>query len=70
MLPAQDLHHRPPLHSDTSRQIDKPSKGRIASRAINHLGDEVMKVFKVRGIRAGPIRWQRVVFVRPRRLPS
>jgi adenine-specific DNA-methyltransferase len=34
------------LHSDTSRPFDKPSKGRIAVKVINHLGDEVMKVFK------------------------
>jgi adenine-specific DNA-methyltransferase len=35
------------LHSDTSRCFDKPSTGRIAVKVINHLGDEVMKVFKV-----------------------
>ena len=35
------------LHSDTSRPFDKPKSGRIAVKAINHLGDEVMKVFKV-----------------------
>jgi adenine-specific DNA-methyltransferase len=35
------------LHSDTSRPFDKPGKGRIAVKVINHLGDEVMKVFKV-----------------------
>jgi adenine-specific DNA-methyltransferase len=35
------------LHSDTSRPFDKPSKGRIAVKVINHLGDEVMKVFKL-----------------------
>jgi adenine-specific DNA-methyltransferase len=35
------------LHSDTSRTFDKPSKGRIAVKVINHLGDEVMKVFRV-----------------------
>lgn len=35
------------LHSDTSRLFDKPKSGRIAVKAINHLGDEVMKVFKV-----------------------
>ena len=35
------------LHSDTSRPFDKPKKGRIAVKVINHLGDEVMKVFKV-----------------------
>ena len=35
------------LHSDTSRPFDKPKTGRIAIKVINHLGDEVMKVFKV-----------------------
>jgi adenine-specific DNA-methyltransferase len=35
------------LHSDTSRPFEKPSKGRIAVKVINHLGDEVMKVFKL-----------------------
>ena len=35
------------LHSDTSRPFDRPAKGRIAVKVINHLGDEVMKVFKV-----------------------
>lgn len=35
------------LHSDTSRPFDKPQNGRIAVKVINHLGDEVMKVFKV-----------------------
>jgi adenine-specific DNA-methyltransferase len=35
------------LHSDTSRPFAKPSSGRIAVKVINHLGDEVMKVFKV-----------------------
>ena len=35
------------LNSDTSRPFDKPSSGRIAVKVINHLGDEVMKVFKV-----------------------
>jgi adenine-specific DNA-methyltransferase len=35
------------LHSDTSRPFDKPAKGRIAVKVINHLGDEVMKVFRV-----------------------
>ena len=35
------------LNSDTSRPFDKPMKGRIAVKVINHLGDEVMKVFKV-----------------------
>ncbi|MGO9436420.1 MAG: site-specific DNA-methyltransferase [Terracidiphilus sp.] len=36
------------LHSDTSRPFTKPKNGRrIAVKVINHLGDEVMKVFKV-----------------------
>ena len=35
------------LHSDTSRPFAKPSSGRIAVKVINHLGDEVMKVFRV-----------------------
>jgi adenine-specific DNA-methyltransferase len=35
------------LHSDTSRPFDKPTKGRVAIKVINHLGDEVMKVFRV-----------------------
>ncbi len=35
------------LHSDTSRAFDKPTSGRIAVKVINHLGDEVMKVFRV-----------------------
>jgi adenine-specific DNA-methyltransferase len=35
------------LHSDTSRPFPKPSTGRIAVKVINHLGDEVMKVFTV-----------------------
>ena len=35
------------LNSDTSRPFDKPPSGRIAVKVINHLGDEVMKVFRV-----------------------
>ncbi|OSZ76599.1 site-specific DNA-methyltransferase [Hydrogenophaga sp. IBVHS1] len=35
------------LNSDTSRPFDKPKSGRIAVKVINHLGDEVMKVFKI-----------------------
>lgn len=35
------------LYSDTSRPFAKPSSGRIAVKVINHLGDEVMKVFEV-----------------------
>ena len=35
------------LRSDTSRPFDTPRNGRIAVKVINHLGDEVMKVFRV-----------------------
>ena len=35
------------LNSDTSRSFPKPKSGRIAVKVINHLGDEVMKVFKI-----------------------
>ncbi len=35
------------LYSDTSRPFTKPKSGRIAVKVINHLGDEVMKVFSV-----------------------
>ena len=35
------------LNSDTSRPFRKPTGGRIAVKVINHLGDEVMKIFKV-----------------------
>ena len=34
------------LHSDISRAFDRPESGRIAVKVINHLGDEVMKVFR------------------------
>jgi adenine-specific DNA-methyltransferase len=36
------------LTSDTSRPFPKPRSGRIAVKVINHLGDEVMKVFPVK----------------------
>jgi adenine-specific DNA-methyltransferase len=36
------------LKSATSRPFPKPKSGRIAVKVINHLGDEVMKVFSVR----------------------
>jgi len=36
------------LNSDTSRPFRKPASGRIAVKVINHLGDEVMKVFRVK----------------------
>ena len=35
------------LRSDTSRPFPRPASGRIAVKMINHLGDEVMKVFRV-----------------------
>ena len=35
------------LHSDVSRPFDRPASGRIAVKVINHLGNEVMKVFRV-----------------------
>ena len=37
------------LHSDTSRPFDRPQSGRVAVKVINHLGDEVMRVFAARG---------------------
>ena len=36
------------LNRDTSRPFDKLKSGRIAVKVINHMGDEVMKVFRVR----------------------
>lgn len=36
------------IHSEISRPFPVPSTGRIAVKIINHLGDEVMKVFRVR----------------------
>jgi adenine-specific DNA-methyltransferase len=35
------------LNSDVSVPFAKPSSGRIAVKVINHLGDEVMKVYRV-----------------------
>ena len=35
------------LHSDIWRPFGRPESGRIAVKVINHLGDEVMKVFRV-----------------------
>jgi len=35
------------LNSDQSRPFEKPQSGRIAVKVINHLGDEVMKVFRI-----------------------
>ncbi len=36
------------LNSDVSRHFPKPATGKIAVKVINHLGDEVMKVFEVK----------------------
>jgi len=35
------------LNSAISRPFPRPGSGRIAVKVINHLGDEVMKVFRV-----------------------
>ena len=35
------------LNNDISRPFPKPQSGRIAVKVINHLGDEVMKVFRL-----------------------
>ena len=35
------------LRRDVSRPFPKPASGRIAVKVINHLGDEVMKIFRV-----------------------
>ena len=35
------------LNSDISRPFYKPKSGRVAVKVINHLGDEVMKVFSI-----------------------
>ncbi len=37
---------RAALYSDTSRPFAPPASGRVAVK-VNHLGDEVMKVFRV-----------------------
>ena len=36
------------LNSETSRPFAKPSTGRITVKLISHLGDEVLKVFRVK----------------------
>ncbi len=36
------------LYGDVSRPFDKPKSKRIAVKVINHLGDEVMKVFAIK----------------------
>lgn len=44
---ARPTGHEQKVGSGMSRPFDKPKSGRIAVKVINHLGDEVMKVFKV-----------------------
>lgn len=36
------------LYSEVSWVFEKPSSGRIAVKVINHLGDEVTKIFDVK----------------------
>ncbi|MDR2152042.1 MAG: hypothetical protein LBO72_04405 [Helicobacteraceae bacterium] len=38
---------RDSLHSAVSRPFDPPKSGRIAVKAINHLGDEAMKIITI-----------------------
>ncbi len=35
------------VHSNISKSFNKPQSGRVAVKVINHLGDEVMKVFNM-----------------------
>jgi adenine-specific DNA-methyltransferase len=35
------------LYTNTSIPFDKPSKGKVAVKVINHYGDEVLKVYEV-----------------------
>ena len=37
------------LYSTKSRPFDPPSTGKIAVKVINHYGDEVLKVYDIRG---------------------
>jgi len=37
------------LYSATSRPFDPPETGKIAVKVINHYGDEVLKVYSVKG---------------------
>ena len=36
------------LYRDVSRPFERPERGRVAVKVINHFGDEVMKVFSIR----------------------
>jgi hypothetical protein len=44
---AFDLQLNPANLGMTLYKLDKPKSGRIAVEVINHLGDEVMKVFRI-----------------------
>jgi len=39
------------LYSTTSRPFDPPKTGKIAVKVINHYGDEVLKVYDVKGVK-------------------
>jgi hypothetical protein len=39
------------LHTNVSRPFDKPKSGKIAVKVINHYGDEVLTVRKIKGKR-------------------
>jgi adenine-specific DNA-methyltransferase len=41
------------LYSTVSRPFAQPETGKIAVKVINHYGDEVLKVFEVKGLRRG-----------------
>jgi hypothetical protein len=45
---GKDMQDWDTLNSAISRPFNKPKDGRIAVKVINHLGDEVMKVFRVK----------------------
>ena len=47
-LPSRDVCRQPSRRGRQNGNLgEKPSNGRIAVKVINHLGDEVMKVFRV-----------------------
>jgi adenine-specific DNA-methyltransferase len=39
------------LYSTTSRRFDPPKTGKIAVKVLNHYGDEVLKVYEVKGLK-------------------
>ena len=44
---ASSLHASSPTPNQCCLPFAKPRSGKIAVKVINHLGDEVMKVFRV-----------------------